>query len=87
MMNLAFAVVIVLLGASALMAVFRVVTGPTILDRMVASEVFLVTVMCGLLVVGFIANLLVRPVHERYFGEEPAPAPPTHKPEVANAGR
>ena len=50
MMNLVFAVAIVLLGASALMAVFRVVTGPTILDRMVASEVFLVTVMCGLLV-------------------------------------
>jgi multicomponent Na+:H+ antiporter subunit F len=50
MMNLVFAVVTVLLGAAALMAVFRVLRGPTILDRMVASEVFLVTVMCGLLV-------------------------------------
>jgi multicomponent Na+:H+ antiporter subunit F len=50
MMNLVFAVVIVLLGGAALMAVFRVVTGPTILDRMVALEVLLVTVMCGLLV-------------------------------------
>ena len=49
-MNLVFAIVAVLLGASALMAVFRVVTGPTILDRMVASEVLLVMVMCGLLV-------------------------------------
>ena len=49
-MNLVFTAVTVLLGAAALMAVFRVLTGPTILDRMVASEVFLVTVMCGLLV-------------------------------------
>jgi multicomponent Na+:H+ antiporter subunit F len=49
-MNLVFTAVTVLLGVAALMAVFRVLTGPTILDRMVASEVFLVTVMCGLLV-------------------------------------
>jgi multicomponent Na+:H+ antiporter subunit F len=50
MMNLVFTVVTVLVGLSAMMAVFRVLTGPTILDRMVALEVFLVTVMCGLLV-------------------------------------
>ena len=49
-MNLVFAIVAVLLGAAALMAVFRVLTGPTILDRIVASEVLLVMVMCGLLV-------------------------------------
>jgi multicomponent Na+:H+ antiporter subunit F len=49
-MNLVFTAVTVLLGVAALMAVFRVLTGPTILDRMVASEVFLVTVMSGLLV-------------------------------------
>jgi len=43
--------------------------------------------MCGLLVIGFIANLLVRPVHDRHFGDDPTPAPPPREPEVANAGR
>jgi MFS family permease len=47
---------------------------------------FVLYVMCGLLVIGLIANLLVRPVHERHFGEEPTTAPP-REPEVANAGR
>ena len=49
-MNAVFAVVTVLLGVSALMSVYRVVAGPTILDRLVASEAFLVTVMSALLV-------------------------------------
>ena len=39
---------------------------------------FVLYIMAGLLVVGFIANLLVRPVHERFFGAEaPAPTPDT----------
>jgi MFS family permease len=48
---------------------------------------FVLYVMCGLLVIGFIANLLVRPVHDRHFGDDPTPAPPPREPEVANAGR
>jgi len=32
-------------------------------------------IMCGLLVVGFIANLLVRPVSEKYWLKEPVPVP------------
>jgi MFS family permease len=35
---------------------------------------FVLYVMAGLLVVGFVANLFVRPVHERHFGDEAAPA-------------
>jgi hypothetical protein len=31
-------------------------------------------IMCGLLVVGFVANLLVRPVAERYWLKDPIPA-------------
>ncbi len=42
-------VVVVLLGASALGAVWRIVRGPSILDRMVGSEVLLVTVMASML--------------------------------------
>jgi MFS family permease len=50
---------------------------------------FVLYVMAGLLVVGLIANLLVRPVDERHFGEEsvPAPAPPAGQREVAHAAR
>jgi MFS family permease len=50
---------------------------------------FVLYVMAGLLVIGFIANLLVRPVHERHFegaisDDEDAA---TRKPEVADAIR
>ena len=40
---------------------------------------FVLYVMCGLLVIGFIANLLVRPVHERHFAgrDEGDVAPPS----------
>ena len=48
---------------------------------------FVLYVMAGLLVVGFVANLLVRPVHEKHFGEEPAPAPPPGETGVAHAAR
>ena len=45
---------------------------------------FVLHVMAALLVVGFVANLLVRPVDERHFAGAPAPSPAT--PEVT-AGR
>jgi MFS family permease len=41
---------------------------------------FVLYVMAGLLVVGFIANLLVRPVHERHFEDGVPPAPPALPP-------
>src|SRR5688572_17269344 len=47
---------------------------------------FVLYVMAGLLIVGFIANLLVRPVHDRHFVDTPAPAPsPARQPEVTHA--
>lgn len=48
-MTVVMAVVLVLLGSSALGAVWRIVMGPSILDRMVGSEVLLVTVMAAML--------------------------------------
>lgn len=48
-MDVVFVVVGCILGVSALIALYRVVRGPSILDRMVALEVLLVTVMCVLL--------------------------------------
>jgi hypothetical protein len=49
---------------------------------------FVLHVMAGLLVIGFIANLFVRPVHERHFAGDAAPLPPTpsvpRETEVAN---
>ncbi len=49
---------------------------------------FVLYVMAGLLVIGFIANLLVRPVDTQHFDDEvpPAPAAPRES-EVANAAR
>jgi multicomponent Na+:H+ antiporter subunit F len=48
-MSIVFAVVTVLLGASALGALWRIVHGPSILDRMIGSEVLLVVVMASML--------------------------------------
>jgi MFS family permease len=52
---------------------------------------FVLYVMAGLLVVGFIANLLVRPVHERHFEADGSPTPPPpptpRETEVAHAAR
>ena len=48
-MSIVFAVVTVLLGASALGALWRIVNGPSILDRMIGSEVLLVVVMASML--------------------------------------
>ncbi|MGO2859660.1 MAG: monovalent cation/H+ antiporter complex subunit F [Brevibacterium sp.] len=38
----------VLLAASAVMALYRIVRGPSILDRMIATDVVLASIMCGL---------------------------------------
>ena len=38
----------VLLAASAIIALYRIVRGPSILDRMLATDVVLATIMCGL---------------------------------------
>lgn len=48
-MGTVFAIVIGLLSAAGLLATYRVVTGPGILDRMVGLDTFVVMVMCGLL--------------------------------------
>lgn len=48
-MNIIYAIVSILFGAGALLALYRVVAGPSILDRMIASDVLLTTLM---LVVG-----------------------------------
>lgn len=42
------AVATVLFGAGALCALYRIVRGPTVLDRVVASDVLVVIVMCAL---------------------------------------
>ncbi len=38
----------VLFGAAALLALYRIVRGPTVLDRVVASDVLVATVICAL---------------------------------------
>ena len=38
----------VLFGAGALCAVYRIIRGPTVLDRVVASDVLVATVICAL---------------------------------------
>lgn len=38
----------VLLAASAIMALYRIIRGPSILDRMIATDVVLASIMCGL---------------------------------------
>ncbi|RWZ49893.1 sodium:proton antiporter [Labedella phragmitis] len=38
----------VMFGIGALAAVYRIVTGPSLLDRVIASDVLVVTIMCVL---------------------------------------
>lgn len=38
----------VLFGAAALCALYRIVVGPTVLDRVIASDVLVATVICAL---------------------------------------
>jgi multicomponent Na+:H+ antiporter subunit F len=47
--SVVYGTVTVLLGAAALGAIWLVIRGPSILDRMVGSEVLLVTVMAAML--------------------------------------
>lgn len=47
-MNVLIGVAVVFFALGALAALYRLITGPTLLDRVVASDVLLVTVMCGL---------------------------------------
>jgi multicomponent Na+:H+ antiporter subunit F len=49
-MTVVVSAVVALLGAAALGALWRVLRGPSILDRMIGSEVLLVLVMAALLV-------------------------------------
>ncbi|UCR90630.1 sodium:proton antiporter [Mycetocola spongiae] len=41
-------IIVAMFGASALCAVYRILTGPTLLDRVVASDVLVATIMCSL---------------------------------------
>jgi multicomponent Na+:H+ antiporter subunit F len=47
-MHIAIIVAGVLFGAGAVAALYRVIRGPSLLDRVVASDVFVVTIMCVL---------------------------------------
>ncbi len=47
-MNAMFLAVSILLSAAALLALYRVVRGPSILDRMIASDVLLTTLLLAL---------------------------------------
>ena len=74
------------------------ILGPRLVNDLRASQIasgvpaanaysFVLYVMAGLLVIGFIANLLVRPVNDRYFAAMvPSPAP-SPQPEVAHAAK
>lgn len=46
--SVAFAVIVGCLGLSALLSVVRIVRGPSVLDRTVASEVLVSTIVCAL---------------------------------------
>ena len=47
-MNILLLVIMVVFGLAAILAVIRIVRGPSILDRAVASDVLLTEVMCVL---------------------------------------
>lgn len=47
-MNILLLTILVVFGAAALLCVFRIIRGPSILDRAVASDVLLTLVMCVL---------------------------------------
>ncbi len=47
-MNLLLAIIMVVFGIAALLTLVRIVIGPSILDRTVASDVLLTEVMCVL---------------------------------------
>ncbi len=47
-MSVVITITVVLLGAAALFSIIRIVRGPSILDRVVASDVLIATVMCAI---------------------------------------
>jgi multicomponent Na+:H+ antiporter subunit F len=47
-MNILLLAIMVVFGAAAILAVIRIIRGPSILDRAVASDVLLTEVMCVL---------------------------------------
>jgi len=47
-MNILMGVIVVVFGIAAVLTVFRIIRGPSILDRAVASDVLLTEVMCVL---------------------------------------
>jgi multicomponent Na+:H+ antiporter subunit F len=47
-MNIVIAIAGVLFAASALLAVYRIARGPSVLDRVVAGDVLVSTVICAL---------------------------------------
>jgi multicomponent Na+:H+ antiporter subunit F len=48
LMSLVAIVAGVLFGVSAVLAVFRIIRGPSVLDRVIASDVLVATIMCVL---------------------------------------
>lgn len=48
MMQIALIAAGIMFGIGALAAVYRIVTGPSLLDRVIASDVLVVTIMCVL---------------------------------------
>jgi multicomponent Na+:H+ antiporter subunit F len=47
-MNIILLIILIVFGAAALLTMVRIVIGPSILDRTVASDVLLTEVMCAL---------------------------------------
>ncbi|MGO4104223.1 monovalent cation/H+ antiporter complex subunit F [Leifsonia sp. YAF41] len=47
-MTIVAIIVGVLLGASGLCSVYRIVRGPSVLDRVIAADVLVATIMCAL---------------------------------------
>ncbi|MGM7670758.1 monovalent cation/H+ antiporter complex subunit F [Microbacterium sp. A93] len=47
-MSILMTLIVVVFGLAAILAVFRIIRGPSILDRAVASDVLLTEVMCVL---------------------------------------
>ncbi|KDA05168.1 sodium:proton antiporter [Microbacterium sp. CH12i] len=47
-MNILMGAIVVVFGIAAILTVFRIIRGPSILDRAVASDVLLTEVMCVL---------------------------------------
>jgi multicomponent Na+:H+ antiporter subunit F len=48
LMNIVALVAGVIFGISALLAVYRIIRGPSVLDRVIASDVLVATIMCVL---------------------------------------